>query len=63
MPDGQYQSLLGTIEKLALEVRQLSLEFQEFSKGINDKFEIVSKSLDSCRSHCYVANPIPAETT
>jgi hypothetical protein len=54
MPDAQFQRLLKMIE-------QLGLEFQEFSKGIDVKFETISTSLKSCQTRCHVDNPPSAE--
>jgi len=56
MPETQFQQLLHMIQ-------QLGLEFQEFTKSIDDKFQTISKSLASCQSHCHVANPNTTETT
>jgi hypothetical protein len=50
MPKSEFETLKKMIE-------QLGLEFQEFSTGIEAKFETISASLRSCQSHCYVKNP------
>lgn len=43
-------------ETLRKMIEQLGLEFQEFSTGIDKKFETISNSLKSCQSHCHVRN-------
>jgi hypothetical protein len=56
MPDAQFQMLLRMI-------KQLGLEVQELSRGVNDKFDTISSSLKSCQSHCHVANPPGGDST
>ena len=56
MPDTQFQTLLKMIQ-------QLTLEFKEFTTGIDEKFQTISTSLESCQSHCHVDNPPAPEAT
>jgi len=54
------QSEFEVLKKM---IEQLGLEFKEFSAGVNDKFDTISKSLKSCQSHCYVQNSAESPQT
>jgi hypothetical protein len=62
MPDQDVEDLKNMVTQLGRELQQMSLEFQESMKHVNDKVDTIKAALRQCQTRCHVENPPESPT-